>query len=62
MLAFALQLQPPPQHGGRRDLAGALAGNRIASRVDASRLTAAIAMLLVAVAICSLRRTVPGLV
>ena len=43
-------------------LAGALAGNRIAPRVDASRLTAAFTMLLVAVAICSLCRSVPGLV
>jgi uncharacterized protein len=42
-------------------LAGALAGNRIASRVDASRLTAAFTALLVAVAIYTLCRSVPGL-
>ncbi len=42
-------------------LAGTLAGNRIASRVDASRLTAAFTMLLVAVAIYTLCRSVPGL-
>ena len=42
-------------------LAGALAGNRIASRVDASRLTAAFTTLLVAVAIYTLCRSVPGL-
>ena len=43
-------------------LAGAFAGNRIASRVDASRLTAAFTVLLVAVAVYSLCRSVPGLV
>jgi uncharacterized protein len=43
-------------------LAGALAGNRVTSRVDASRLTAAFAVLLVAVAACSLIRSLPGLV
>jgi uncharacterized protein len=42
-------------------LAGALAGNRIASRVDAARLTAAFTTLLVAVAIYTLCRSVPGL-
>jgi Sulfite exporter TauE/SafE len=43
-------------------LAGTLAGNRVASRVDASRLTAAFAILLVAVAAYSLARSLPGLV
>ena len=42
-------------------LAGALAGNRIASRVSASRLTAAFTGLLVAVAIYSLSRSLPAL-
>jgi uncharacterized membrane protein YfcA len=43
-------------------LAGTLAGNRIASRVDAARLTVAFTMLLIAVAVYSLCRSVPGLV
>ncbi|HLN68126.1 MAG TPA: sulfite exporter TauE/SafE family protein [Streptosporangiaceae bacterium] len=43
-------------------LAGTLAGNRVASRVDASRLTAAFAILLVAVAAYSLIRSLPALV
>ena len=43
-------------------LAGALAGNRVASRVDASRLTAAFTVLLVAVAAYSLVRSLPRLV
>ena len=43
-------------------LAGTLAGNRVASRVDAARLTTAFAALLVAVAVYSLCRSVPGLV
>ena len=43
-------------------LAGTLAGNRVASRVDASRLTAAFTVLLVAVAAYSLARSLPGLV
>ncbi len=43
-------------------LAGTLAGNRIAFRVDASRLTAAFTVLLVAVVAYSLCRSVPGLV
>jgi len=43
-------------------LAGALAGNRVASRVDASRLTAAFTALLIAVAAYSLTRSLPGLV
>ena len=43
-------------------LAGTLAGNRVASQVDASRLTAAFTMLLIAVAVYSLCRSVPGLV
>ena len=43
-------------------LAGTFAGNRIASRVDASRLTAAFTVLLVAVAVYSLCRSLPGLV
>ena len=42
-------------------LAGALAGNRVASRVDASRLTAAFGVLLIAVAACSLVRSLPQL-
>ncbi len=42
-------------------LAGALAGNRVASRVDASRLTAAFTVLLIAVAAYSLARSLPGL-
>ena len=43
-------------------LAGTFAGNRIASRVDASRLIAAFTVLLVAVAVYSLSRSLPGLV
>ena len=43
-------------------LVGAFAGNRIASRVDASRLTTAFTVLLVAVAVYSLCRSLPGLV
>ena len=43
-------------------LAGALAGSRLASRVDASRLTAAFTVLLVVVAVYSLTRSLPGLV
>ena len=43
-------------------LAGAVAGNRVACRVDASRLTAAFAVLLAAVAVYSLGRSLPGLV
>lgn len=43
-------------------LAGTLAGNRVASRVDAARLTAAFTVLLIAVAIYSLCRSLPGLV
>jgi uncharacterized membrane protein YfcA len=43
-------------------LAGALAGNRVASCVDASRLTAAFTVLLIAVAAYSLARSLPGLV
>lgn len=43
-------------------VAGTLAGNRVASRVDASRLTAAFAALLIAVAVYSLGRSVPGLI
>jgi uncharacterized protein len=42
-------------------LAGVLAGNRVASRVDASRLTTAFAVLLIAVAGYSLARSLPGL-
>ena len=42
-------------------LAGALAGNRVASRVDASRLTAAFGVLLIAVAACWLVRSLPQL-
>ncbi len=43
-------------------LAGTLAGNRVASRVDASRLTAAFTILLIAVAAYSLTRSLPALV
>jgi uncharacterized membrane protein YfcA len=43
-------------------LAGALAGNRVASRAGASRLTAAFTVLLIAVAAYSLARSLPGLV
>jgi uncharacterized membrane protein YfcA len=43
-------------------LAGVLAGNRVASRVDASRLTTAFTVLLIAVAAYSLARSLPGLV
>ena len=43
-------------------LVGAFAGNRIASRVEASRLTTAFTVLLVAVAVYSLCRSLPGLV
>ena len=42
-------------------LAGVLAGNRVASRVDASRLTTAFTVLLVGVAVYSLARSLPGL-
>lgn len=42
-------------------LAGALAGNRVASRVSASRLTAAFTGLLIAVAVYSLCRSLPAL-
>jgi uncharacterized membrane protein YfcA len=43
-------------------LAGALAGNRVASGVDASRPTSAFTILLIAVAAYSLTRSRPGLV
>ncbi len=43
-------------------LAGALAGNRVASRLDAARLTAAFTILLITVAAYSLTRSLPGLV
>jgi uncharacterized protein len=43
-------------------LAGVLAGNRVASRVDASRLITAFTVLLIAVAACLLSRSLPGLV
>ena len=43
-------------------LAGALAGNRLASRVDPARLSTAFTVLLVAVAAYSLARSLPGLV
>ncbi len=43
-------------------LAGAFAGTRVASRVDAARLTGAFAVLLGAVAVYSLCRSLPGLV
>ena len=43
-------------------LAAAFAGNRVASRVDASRLTTAFTILLVAVAFYCLGRSVPGLI
>jgi len=42
--------------------AAALAGNRVASRADASRLTTAFTVLLIAVAAYSLARSLPGLV
>lgn len=42
-------------------LAGALAGNRVASRVSASRLTAAFTALLIAVALYTLARSLPTL-
>jgi uncharacterized membrane protein YfcA len=42
-------------------LAGTLAGNRVASRVSASRLTAAFTGLLIAVAVYSLCRSLPAL-
>jgi uncharacterized membrane protein YfcA len=42
-------------------IAGSLAGNRIAGRVDARRLTAAFTVLLTAIAVYSLWRSVPGL-
>ena len=42
-------------------LAGVLAGNRVASRVDASRLSTAFTVLLIAVAAYSLARSLPGL-
>ncbi len=42
--------------------AAALAGNRVSSWVDASRLTAAFTILLIAVAAYSLTRSLPGLV
>ena len=43
-------------------LAGVLAGNRVASRIDASRLTTAFTVLLIAVAAYLLSRSLPGLV
>jgi len=43
-------------------LAGVLAGHRVASRVDASRLSAAFTVLLIAVAAYLLARSLPGLV
>jgi uncharacterized membrane protein YfcA len=43
-------------------LAGALVGNRVASRIDPSRLTTAFMVLLIAVAAYSLVRGLPGLV
>ena len=43
-------------------LAGVLAGHRVASRVDPSRLTTAFTVLLIAVAAYSLARSLPGLV
>ena len=42
--------------------AAALAGNRVAFRADASRLTTAFTVLLIAVAAYSLARSLPGLV
>ena len=42
-------------------LAGVLPGNRVASRVDASRLTTALTVLLIAVAAYSLTRSLSGL-
>ena len=42
-------------------LAGALAGNRLASRIDPARLSTAFSVLLVAVAAYSLGRSLPGL-
>jgi len=42
--------------------ADALAGNRVAFRVGASRLTSAFTVLLIAVAAYSLTRSLPGLV
>jgi uncharacterized membrane protein YfcA len=42
-------------------LAGTLAGNRVASRVDAARLTTAFTVLLAVVAVYSLCRSLPGL-
>ena len=41
-------------------LAGALAGSRLASRVDPARLSTAFTVLLVAVAAYSLARSLPG--
>jgi hypothetical protein len=43
-------------------LAGALGGNRLASRVDPARLATAFTILLIAVAAYSLARSLPGLV
>lgn len=43
-------------------LAGVLAGNRVASRLDASRLTIAFTVLLIAVAAYLLSRSLPELV
>ena len=43
-------------------LAGALGGNRLASRVDPARLGTAFTVLLIAVAAYSLARSLPGLV
>ena len=43
-------------------LAGALAGNRLASRIDPARLGTAFTVLLIAVAAYSLARSLPGLV
>ena len=43
-------------------LAGVLAGNRVASRVDGSRLSTAFTVLLIAVAAYSLARSLPRLI
>jgi uncharacterized membrane protein YfcA len=42
-------------------LTGTLGGNRVASRVRASRLTAAFTALVIAVAACTLSRSLPAL-
>ena len=58
---FAALMLAAARRVHRRRAGGALAGNRVAFRIDASRLTTAFTILLVAVAAHSLARSLPGL-